>query len=348
MKKNHLLSKILFLLLLSITLTTTVFAGFFTRTFMFVGDLCFTGAMQQKIIVDPNYPWMGVKEILSKASLLVGNLEAPLSNQGEPYIQKTWILRGDPRTAQTLQAGKFHAVTLANNHMMDYGQFALEDTLNILDELKIAHTGAGMNQFEAAQPVMLHTSNWVKVALLSYSFTYPEIFWATAKRPGVAHALPKDICAAIKAAKTHSKYVIVTFHWGKEMEAYASGYQHTVARQCIDAGASIVIGHHPHVLQGIEVYHGGLIAYSLGNFAFGSYAKNCTDSMIFAVDYDHKGLLQAKIYPVNVNNYQVHFQTRLRYGADAHRVLNHLQTISKKYHTQIKIQDDLGIIELRK
>ncbi len=348
MRKNRYFAKILLLSILSTTLATTTFAGFFERTMMFVGDLCFTGAMQQKLIQDPHYPWVNVKEVLNKASLLVGNLEAPLSDNGKPYTQKTWILRGDPRTTAALKAGNFHAVTLANNHMMDYGQVALEDTLNALDKLNIAHTGAGMNQATASQPIILNTSNWIKVAILSYSFTYPEIFWATAKRPGVAHALPKNICAAIKEAKTRAHHVVVTFHWGREMESYPSGYQITVARQCIDAGASMVIGHHPHVLQGIEVYRGGLIAYSLGNFAFGSYAKSCTDSAILAVDYDRKGLIRAKLYPVNVNNYQVHFQTRLRHGTDAQRVLNHLQKISQKYHTQIKIQNELGIIELRK
>lgn len=130
---------------------------------------------------------------------------------------------------------------------------------------------------------------------------------------------------------------------------YPKDYQKNYAKQCIDAGASLVIGHHPHVLQGLQVYRGGLIAYSLGNFAFGTYStQGVKDSIILAVDFARDGLIQARLYPVNVDNHQVHFQTKRRFGKDAERVIQDLRNLSKEFKTEILFQKDIGIINIRK
>jgi poly-gamma-glutamate capsule biosynthesis protein CapA/YwtB (metallophosphatase superfamily) len=315
-------------------------------TLMAVGDLSFSG-IDSLIMKNPEYPWEGTKEILNSATLLIGNQEIPLSNRGSVYTQKKWILRADPRTVQSLVNAGFDIVTLANNHMMDYGPLALTDTLNALNEAKILHTGAGMNLKEAREPAIITTPDGTNFAFLAYSLVYPEIFWANSSRPGTPYGDPSYFIPDIKRAKTLADFVVVSFHWSDELHYYPSNYQKAYGRQCIDAGASIVLGHHPHVLQGLEVYKSGLIAYSLGNFLFGSNSSKTKDSMILAIDYDRTGLIQAKLYPVNTNNIEVKFQTRLRHGADAERVLQDVRTYSKEFKTIIESQGEVGIIKIR-
>ena len=316
-------------------------------TLVAVGDLNFADGIGAKIIANPNYPWAGVKDVILAANVLVGNLEVPLSNRGAIYTEKTWILRADPRTVSALVSGGFDVVTLANNHMMDYGPQALLDTLNVLDDKRIGHTGGGMNLNQARQAAFITAADGTRFAFLGYSLTYPEIFWANNNRPGTAFGSPAYFINDIKQAKAMADHVVVSFHWSDEMHYYPSDYQKQYGRQCIDAGASLVLGHHPHVLQGLEVYKNGLIAYSLGNFAFGSLSNKVKDSVILAIDYDQSGLIQAKLYPVNINNYEVNFQTRLRHGIDAERVLQDLRTFSQAFKTKIVSQGEVGVIKIR-
>lgn len=346
------------LLLVSLTISTVTYSADMestspnqiqeqsVNTLMAVGDLSFSG-IDHIILKNPGYPWAGTKAILQTATTLMGNQEIPLSSRGSIYTKKTWILRADPRTVQSLNLAGFDIVTLANNHILDYGPIALQDTLNALDSAKIARAGAGANLDEARRPALITTPDGTKLAFLSYSLVYPEIFWASKTRPGTPFGDPGYFVPDIQKAKTMADYVIVSFHWSDELHFYPSDYQKIYGRKCIDAGASVVIGHHPHVLQGLEVYKKGLIAYSLGNFVFGSRSTRVKDSMILNIEYDKNGLIQAKLYPVNVNNLEVEFQTKLRHGADAERVLQDLRTYSKEFHTVIQSEGDVGIIKIR-
>jgi poly-gamma-glutamate synthesis protein (capsule biosynthesis protein) len=317
------------------------------NTLMAVGDLSFSG-IDHIILKNPAYPWADVKSILDTATTLMGNQEIPLSNRGSVYTKKTWILRADPRTVESLNLAGFDIVTLANNHILDYGPIAMQDTLNALDSAKIARTGAGANLDEARRPAFITTPDGTKLAFLAYSLVYPEIFWANKTRPGTPYGDPAFFVPDIQKAKAMADYVIVSFHWSDELHFYPSDYQKLYGRKSIEAGAAVVIGHHPHVLQGLEVYKGGLIAYSLGNFVFGSRSARIKDSIILSIEYDKNGLIQAKLYPVNVNNLEVEFQTKLRHGADAERVLQDLRTYSKEFKTTIESQGDVGVIKIRK
>ncbi|TCL57453.1 poly-gamma-glutamate synthesis protein (capsule biosynthesis protein) [Hydrogenispora ethanolica] len=315
------------------------------HTLMAVGDLNFA-TIADKLISNPSYPWVDTRELLRSATILVGNLEVPFSDRGAVYVPKKWLLRADPRTVASLTAAGFDLVTLANNHIMDFGLPALEDTLFTLNRAGIAHTGAGMNEAAARKPAFCTAPDGTRFAFLAYSQTFPEEFWAQGDRPGTAHANRAILAADIRKAKAQADLVIVSFHWGKELETMPAPYQKEFARLCIDAGASLVLGHHPHVLQGFEVYRGGLIAYSLGNFLFSTYSRRTVDSVILAVDFDRSGPVAARLYPVNVNNYEVAFQTRLRRGADAERVLRDLRGYSAEFQTPIASRDGLGIIRI--
>lgn len=314
---------------------------------MAVGDLNFSG-IEKRLIADPGYPWAGTKAVLQSATLLFGNQESPFTGRGSVYVPKKWLLRSDPRTVRSLVAAGFDLVTLANNHMLDYGPLGLEDTLFTLRQARIAHAGAGMNQAAARKAVVLTGNDGRRFAFLAYSQTFPAEFWATASRPGTAHGDPAIFTADIQKAKAVADEVIVAFHWGEELKTAPLAYQKDFAHWCIDAGAALVVGHHPHVLQGLEVYHGGLIAYSLGNFLFASYSRQCSDSIILAVDFDRRGPVRAKLYPVNVDNYQVAFQTQLRHGPDAERVIHDLRKGSAEFKTVIHYRDNIGTIEIRK
>lgn len=315
---------------------------------MAVGDLNFCGNFEKLILADPGYPWVNVKPVLEQATILMGNLEVPFCDNGRPYLKKTWVLKADPRTVQALVVAGFDLVTLANNHIMDFGPRSLEQTLKTLRQAKIKATGAGRNQAEARQPAFIKTPSGVTLAFLAYSTTYPAEFWATSNRPGTAYGKPAVFLADIKAARAQADHVIVSFHWSNELQTIPADYQLQYARQCINAGAALVVGHHPHVLQGIETYNGGLIAYSLGNFAFGSLTTKVKDSIILTVNFNKTKLLQATVYPLNVQNYEVRYQPRLRVGADAVRVLHDLQQLSAPFHTTIKINNGVGTIHIAK
>jgi poly-gamma-glutamate synthesis protein (capsule biosynthesis protein) len=315
-------------------------------TLIAVGDLYFGNHRGTTIINYPEYPWKNIKDILSTGTVRVGNLEAPLSERGAKYTEKKYFLRNNPKTINALSSAGFNIVTLANNHIMDYGPVALSDTINALESVNILYTGAGLNLNEARKPAIITTFNGVKFAFLSYSTTYPSIFWADSNRPGVAHGDPSNFIDDIKNAKAVADHVVVSFHWGVELDHYPLPYHIEYAHQCIESGASIVLGHHPHVLQGLEVYKGGLIAYSLGNFVFGTYSPSCIDSMILAIDCDRSGLIQARVYPVNVNNHEVEFQPTQRKGGDAKRVIQNLQNYSSKFGTMIEYRDGIGIINI--
>lgn len=312
-----------------------------------VGDINFH-SIDGLILKDQEYPWNGTIDILKRKTILVGNLEVPLSKRGAEYTKKTWILRADPRTVDSLATAGFDVLTLANNHIMDYGPIALQDTLAALDNAKIARAGAGMNRDQAREPAFLTAPDGTKFAFLSYSLTYPEIFWANSIRPGTPYGDPSFFIPDIKKAKTLVDHVVVSFHWSAELQYYPSAYQKNYGRLAIDAGASVILGHHPHVLQGIEIYKDGLIAYSLGNYVFGSYSKRVKDSIILEIECAKDSLIQAKIYPINVLNPEVQFQPRLRQGEDAQRVLNDMRAYSSQFKTNIESQGDVGVIKIRK
>lgn len=312
-----------------------------------VGDLYLGGHLGRYILEKgPGYPWEGTRHILSAADLRLGNLEVMLSLKGEVYTPKQYTLRADPRTVTALVDAGFNVVSLANNHAMDFGPIALAETIELLDRHGIAHSGAGANLAAARAPAYL-TVGGLRLAFLSYSLTYPVEFYAGRSKPGTAPGYESYLRVDIPAAKKQADLVIVSFHWSGEMLNFPKDYQRNIGRLSIDLGASLVVGHHPHVLQGFEVYRGGLIAYSLGNFAFGSLSSRVGDSAILLVDLDRQGPVTAWLYPINVNNYQVAFQPRLRTGQDAARAINEIKRFSAPFKTQIAADGDRGVIVIR-
>jgi poly-gamma-glutamate synthesis protein (capsule biosynthesis protein) len=161
-------------------------------------------------------------------------------------------------------------VSLANNHILDYGEEALLDTLDTLSNSPVVYGGAGRNIEEAKEVKYIEKEN-KKVAFICPSRVIPVSEWgATSDRPGLLTTYdPKMTIEQIELAENNADYTVVYVHWGLEHKEMPEEYQKTMAKQYIDAGADVVMGCHTHCLQGVEIYNGKPIVYSLGNFLFG-------------------------------------------------------------------------------
>jgi len=286
-----------------------------------------------------DYPFDSTRSILAAADIAFGNLEAPFTHTGTKF-EKKFNFKVSPKFAPSVVHAGFDVVTLANNHVLDYGLEGLKNTLQVLDSIGLAHCGAGLNLEQAQRPAIIERNGY-RVAFLGYSLTFPEEFWATRTSGGTNY--PRNLPANIAHADSLGDFIVVTFHWGAEGSNYPKDYQIYFAHLAIDCGADLVIGHHPHVLQGLEIYKNRLIAYSLGNFSFSSYSRRSTESLILKVHLTRKGLLFAKIIPVNVDNYEVDFQPRVLNGRRANMVIEHLKQFSQPLNST-DIIDDRGYI----
>ncbi len=244
---------------------------------------------------------------LRQTELAFGNLEVPLSVRGYP-ADKPITFRAEPALAGQLAHMGLDVVSLANNHALDYGVPALLDTLAAVEEAGVAVIGAGETLDAAMRPRVLRAGT-LAVGFLAFACTLPAGSAATAQRPGVAPvrvkvsllpdsavfdeqpgtspyvhtaAVEDDVeqaREAIAAARALADMVVVSIHWGvppgwaTPFQGLLADYQQPLAHALIDAGADVVLGHHPHTLHGIETYQGKLICYSLGNFIFHSLAK---------------------------------------------------------------------------
>ena len=151
----------------------------------------------------------------------------------------------------------------------------------------------------------------------------------------------------IKKAKENADFVVVAFHWGGEYVQQPRDYQRNFAKKAIDAGADVVFGHHPHILQGIEIYQNKPIAYSLGNFVFGTYNPKAKRSMIMRVVFENNSVKRIELLPINVLNVEVQFQPRLLTGTEAKLVVDELGELSNEWGTKIKFVNGKGIINLQ-
>jgi poly-gamma-glutamate capsule biosynthesis protein CapA/YwtB (metallophosphatase superfamily) len=235
----------------------------------FVGDILLASGVETLMKQNGfDYPYKDVKDLLQQPDLTIGNLETPVTDRGV-LLKKEYNYRSPPLALPALKEAGIDLVNLANNHVMDYGTEGLLDTMDHLDNTGILRVGAGHDAKEAFNPVIIE-KNGIKIAFLGFSHVVPDVSWkAGVKHPGVADTYDyKAPVLAIEKARAEADLVVVIAHWGIERTDTPVAYQTDLAHRYIDAGADLVIGGHPHVLQGIEAYKGKWIAYSLGNFIF--------------------------------------------------------------------------------
>ena len=215
----------------------------------------------------------GYLSAIQAADYFAVNEEFPFSSRGTQAADKQYTFRLAPEKVSMFREMGIDAVTLANNHALDYGTDALLDTCETLDSAGILHTGAGKDLNAAKEPVIFE-KNGQRVALIGATRVIPEAGWAAANgHPGMLSSYEvsvEPLLAQVAECHGAGEKVVVLIHWGIERDETPQEYQRALAKRYIDAGADLVIGSHPHVLQGMEYYKGKPIFYSLGNFVFGS------------------------------------------------------------------------------
>jgi poly-gamma-glutamate synthesis protein (capsule biosynthesis protein) len=302
-----------------------------------VGDIMLDGTSRPVLQeYGYDYPFSNMRALFQHSQVVIGNLEGPLTTRGTAQQDKTYTFRSPPdKVSRALARAGFNVVTLANNHTLDYGADGLAETIAALDEAGIQHVGAGPN-LAAARRAALLTINGQRLAFLGYSVTLPETFYATSTRPGTAFAYEEQVRADVSAARAQADIVIVSFHWGQEGKTELRDYQPRLGHIAIDAGAQVVLGHHPHILQAVEHYKDGLILYSLGNFTFGSYSKKATRSAVAQLTFSHGRVTALRMVPILVDNFEVQFQPRVLAGPEADAVITTLQQLSALRHTSLE------------
>lgn len=300
-------------------------------TLAFVGDIMMGGSALPKLRKSgPDSYFTHVKDLLAQADACVGNLEGPLGDEGEIYVEKTYTFLTPPLAAVGLKNAGFRAFSLANNHAMDFGPQALDSTIRALDDLKIPHTGAGRNDAEARKPAWVEAAGR-RIAILGYSLVYPSEFWAQADKPGCAQGDGNDMRQDIASARAQGADLVVVFmHWGQESKTKLRGYQTALARVALESGADAIVGAHPHIWQGLGVIKGKPVAYSLGNFVFGSYSAKVTRSGILYLTFDEDNRWTGgRVVPLNVHNGSVQFSPRPLPPADGRAFATYLNTLSQ-------------------
>lgn len=240
----------------------------------------------------------GAREAL-EADLTLGNLECPVTTRGKK-LPKTWNFRAPPKNISLIKEAGFDVVTLANNHVFDYGLEGFTDTLDHLKKAKIPFIGAGRDRDEA-ESVRVFERNGLKVGFVGLTSTHPQEGWARKSRPGVAYSDFGRIPEIVARARKRCDVLVVVFHGGTELAEEPNDIQRSVARAAIDAGADLFLGHHPHVLQAVELYRGRPIVYSLGNFFFVSPNPATRATVVARATLGPEGVKSIEFVPFDTN-----------------------------------------------
>ncbi|PCI19526.1 hypothetical protein COB64_03620 [Candidatus Wolfebacteria bacterium] len=243
---------------------------------MFVGDIMLDRGVKKS--VDKNFDGdisalFKHMVLLQSADILFGNLEGPVSDKGTDLGNK-YSFRMDPQALPALKNAGFDILSFANNHVGDWGRTAFEDTLERLKENNLLFAGAGRNSKEAEEPRII-TKNGITVGYLAFSDLGPSWIAAKGDTSGILLANNPHFEEIISNAAAQVDALVVSFHWGNEYKPHSSR-QTKLSHQAIDAGAKLIIGHHPHIIQDTEEYKNGIIAYSLGNFIFDQHFSQAT------------------------------------------------------------------------
>lgn len=268
---------------------------------------------------DSSYFLKNVKAVFENDDLTIVNLEGPLTSASK-HLEKQFAFKGSKDYANILTAGSVEAVSLANNHSEDYYQQGMDDTKAILDEKKIGYFG-----YETS---LVKEVKGIKIGFLGYRSMSLSMNSEQGR---------KTIKTAIDDLKNNqgASAVVVYYHWGIESQYYANDDQRELAKYTIDCGGDLVVGSHPHVLQGIEEYNGKPIVYSLGNFCFGGNRNpSDTDSMIYSITMNFTdGVYSSNTYeiiPCAITSTQGKndYQPMLLQGEQKQRVLDKVKKYS--------------------
>jgi len=272
------------------------------RRLLFVGDVMLSRAVGAKMQSEGDFafPFRKIADTLAAADLTFANLECPVSDTGRNR-HHLYSFRAAPGAIAGLNFAGIDVVSLANNHMYDWGPEALVDTVRRLREAGIRPVGAGANDLEAHYPVLIDLGD-LRLAFLAYVDVEPKLAAAAPGRPGVAWLEPGRVLADIRFARPLADLVIVSPHWGIEYATQPNRRQVELAHRMIDAGADLVVGTHPHVVQPVEEYNGRWIAYSLGNFIFDQKSPGTRRGLLLEVRIAGKRIADVVQVPAAISD----------------------------------------------
>jgi poly-gamma-glutamate synthesis protein (capsule biosynthesis protein) len=249
---------------------------------------------------DWSLPFHLIADTLRSADLRYCNLECPISDRGR-NLHHLYSFRADPRAIEGLKAAGFNVASQANNHTYDWGPEALLDSLERLRAAGIRPVGAGQNILAAHYPLLVNVGR-LRIAFLAYVDIDPKAAAAGVDRPGVVWLDPAQALADIRFARPLADLVIVCPHWGVEYALQPSRTQVELAHQMIDAGADLIVGSHPHVVQPLENYHDHWIAYSLGNFIFDQQNPATHRGLMLQVTVREKQIAEVLPLGIKINS----------------------------------------------
>ncbi len=297
------------------------------------------------------YPFSATIDLLRDADLTVVNLEAAVTKREEKFpLYKYYYYKVDPQALAAMKWAGIDAVSLANNHIMDYDTAGILDTLGFLDKAKIAHFGAGSNVTEARRGIIFELPG-VRLGLLSYledslfDSLYMRTF-ALSNKPGCARLTPLAIQQDLRRMKKYADLIVVMVHWGRNYSGITF-FQKRYGRYLIEKGADVVIGHHPHIHQPVGMFRGKPIIYSLGNYAFGTAGREWFRYGLLArLHLINRRLKRIDLIPLLVQNRIVHYKPERLLPADAQKMLRDLAKQSAKLGARIEVQGAMGVIRL--
>lgn len=298
--------------------------------------------------VSADYPWGDTGSVLRQADLTIANLECVLAAGGDPEAGKVFHFRSDPKNVASLRSAGIGMVSLANNHVLDYGAGAFREMLPALDAAGILHAGAGLDREAARRPVVRRVSG-TAVGLIAFTDNQPD--WEAGRGPGVFYVpvvdgdrRVADLLALVRRTKARVQLLIVSTHWGPNWGSGAPAEHRELARALIEAGADVVYGHSPHIFRGVELYRGRPIIYSAGDFV-DDYAVDPLErndqSFIFLLGTDGGTPLGLRLYPTLITD----FQARLA-GAGSLRIAERMQRLSRHLGTASSWDAAGGFLEI--
>jgi poly-gamma-glutamate capsule biosynthesis protein CapA/YwtB (metallophosphatase superfamily) len=298
----------------------------------------------------PAFPWGDTLPVLAQADARFANLECVLADGGEPQPGKVFHFRSDLKNVATLTAAGVNAVSLANNHVLDYGADALRETLPALDRSGILHAGAGPDRDAARRPAITNLGP-TAVAFIAFTDNQPD--WeAGPRRPGVYY-VPVDpddgrcreLLALVRRTKDAAGLLVVSAHWGGNWGAEVPPAHRDLGRSLVDAGADVVFGHSAHIFRGVEIYRGRPLVYSAGDFV-DDYAVDLEErndeSFIFVVETAADVPARVLLFPTIIAG----FQARLA-GKSSRRIAERMQRLSAELGTQSRWDADMGTLEIQ-
>jgi poly-gamma-glutamate capsule biosynthesis protein CapA/YwtB (metallophosphatase superfamily) len=310
----------------------------FTRV-TFLGDTLLGGVAQPVLdIKGTGFAFDGIRPLFDGSDLVVANHEGPITPRVEPEVKhdtgrKRYWYRAAPESIETLLDVGIRVVSLANNHVLDFGAEGLADTIEALDDAGIAHTGAGGNHRLARQHAAV-TVNGLRFGFFSFMQRYDlyveEQLYAAADRPGPWRLNAKRLSTELARVEASTDVRIALAHWGRNYRR-VNGRQVRLAHAVVAGGADLVIGHHPHIPQPLELIDHVPVCFSLGNGPMGSpgrfHSGRPPYGLVVSVDFDDSARARyLTVTPILVDNAIVGFQPRIADDAASHRLLLKLLT----------------------